>query len=279
MVFYQRNYYKLKQWTSCACGSNTNGYLFTYPPSGMHIMKAFYDTQSNEDYAAFLSECDFTGTRKELNKKMYLNKLRKDLWEKLDLSWDYDWRGIDYVNKKVEKYARKNGLLFGDEYPVWRKPVIKQIPAESVFWEFDTVHNSYICLNDDILQEYGKKCDILLLGEELEHQMVVCVSPSFAPVGDYWKLKISQIQGKPSEEFIKKHPNWASKDFNMKKAYIPAVRNMSRSKSVFELSDMMSSSGTTIASSWDDEVMNHKMGFRAINISPEVFGPVRVSLD
>lgn len=266
----------MKLWTICACSTNTNGYMFRYPPPGMHIDTAVHSTQTNEEYAAFLDECDLSGTRKEHNMKKFINKLKKELWVKQDLYWYFSWYGEEYVDKKVERYARKKGLLFGDEYPVWRKPVIMQVPAESLFWDFDTTCNSFICLNDDLLQEYAKKCDILLLGEEFEEQWVIQLNKNPCRISEPWDLKVSQIQGKPSAKFIEKYPDWKNTDFSMKKAYQPPIENMSRRRSEFELCDMFSSPASSVASSWEETVANHKSGYTAINISPEVFGPVRV---
>lgn len=233
----QRNYYLFKSWISVACSRNTNGYLYENPPPGENFSDGLYSTQTNEELAKFLYECDLSDTRKEHNHQRYREKIKRKISCEKNLPfWEWVF-GEKYVDGLVDDYMKRHKLMDYDEYPIWRKPVIRYVPAEKFLWDIDIAYRSRICLNDDVLLEYAKTCDILVMGTEMSNQYVITKNrnPQYDITYDGKPVRmLSQIFGGVSKAFEGQFPNYANMRFDLqplKKTSFDSVR--SKSSSVF----------------------------------------------
>lgn len=223
------NFYKLNTWRSVACGYNTNGYIFEKPPFPQVLEKSIKETRSNEDYAKFLVECDITDTRIKTNRRLYWKSIKDEIKVKKNLHFWGRVFGQEYADSLVDRYIEKHKILTPTEYPVWRKPVIKCVPAEFLLWEFDDNYRCMVCLNDDLLQNLARDCDILLFGNSIRDQFVVLKvrKPQFNVPLDNFKTKIPQIFGTPSKNFLAKNPDYLYRKFNLEPSHSSTLRGCS----------------------------------------------------
>jgi hypothetical protein len=222
MVHSQQNYYGFKSWITVACSRNTNGYLYEHPPLFENYDDSLYSTQTNEELAKFLYECDLSDTRKELNRRLYWEKIRNEIEYEKDLKF-WGWlMGQEYADKIVDDYIERHNLLGKDEYSIWRKPIIRYVPAEKFLWAIDSDYLSMVSLNEVVLKAYASTCDILVMGTEMSNQFVITKNrhPTYNFYSDGKPVKFSQIFGGVSEKFLQKFPNYLNLRFDLEKSHV-----------------------------------------------------------
>lgn len=232
-------FYYQEPWYCVACNFKSHYYINHRPEYPDTRCEATVGTLSDANYAAFLEECDITGTRKAYNRKLFREAVKRKIYLHKDLGfWTY-WLGEEYANNIVDKYMLKHGLLGENNYPVWRKPVIKIIPSETIRWKFNYKYRSWECLDELLLHTIAKSCDILLLGRPNDIKSLFCVTANWDAKPDTHdiddtpetEMKAHPFRAIPSEEYVQKHPNWRDmdpeKDFDdFKPAYCHTERHI-----------------------------------------------------
>lgn len=202
---------KIRDWDKVACCTNTHPLIFEKPIFPEVIRSSLTNTLSNEDLAKFLEICDLSGTRKEINRQLYWEQIKKEIAEDYDLKFWAWLRGEKYAASIVDDYIKRHELMKEGEYPIWRKPVVWRVPTETFRWKYNEVYRCLECINHEVLYEISKKCDILVCGNTVHTQYVILgqhdAKPIF-PVEDTGSSLLPQIIGKPSPEFLKKYPKY-----------------------------------------------------------------------
>ena len=203
--------YKIRDWDKVACCINTHPLIFEKPIYPEVIRSSLTNTLSSEDLAKFLDICDLSGTRKETNRQLYWEQIRSDIAEDYDLVF-WEWfRGKKYADSIVDDYIERHELMKEGQCPVWRKPMVWRVPTETFRWKYNEVYRCLECINEGVLNELAKKCDILVCGNTVHTQYVVLGQPNAKPVypvEDTGPSLMPQIIGRPSPEFLEKYPKY-----------------------------------------------------------------------
>lgn len=182
------NLYDLIPWGVISTARNTNGYIFT---ELRMAVGCDFPTDKDDLYEDFLKKCDITHTRQQHNRQELFDYYKKQIWESHNLEF-WGWLfGEKYADKLVKEYMDRHHPLREDEYPFWKRPVIKCLPLTLLHWKYNPYVEQFYCLNEDLLLAHAKDCDILIVGEGLlsfqtvvmTHKPLVWKPASFAESG------------------------------------------------------------------------------------------------
>lgn len=242
--------YKIRDWDCVACCFNSNSLIFEKPIYPNTIRWSMTNTQSNEDLAKFLHITDLTGTRKAKNRRMYWEQIKSEIAEDKNLAF-WEWLcGQKYADGIVDDYIKRHKLMGKDDYPIWRKPVIHKIPVETLRWKFNELYQCLECINESVLYELAKDCDMLVCGEDINHSYVILAQWDAHPVfpNDYgYPYSMPQIIGMPSKKFQEKYPDYHKLRYDVQKAKLNSCRH-------FNLLDLKCSTNSTKIS-FEDRLM------------------------
>lgn len=218
--------YKLKGWSVVACSYKSNGYLYEPPEYPNMICWSRTDTRTNDKLAEFLEICDLTGTRKEINRCLYREKIKKQIAKSHKLEFWRKVRGTKYAEWIVDDYIKRHDILRDDEYPIWRKPVIWKVPAETFRWKYNEIYRCLECINSEVLYDMASKCDILVCGETMRSQYVILREINPQPIFpiENGPDNFSEIIGTPSERFRELNPDYDKVKSEVEPAHLKPVK-------------------------------------------------------
>jgi hypothetical protein len=260
------NVYDFRKWSDVTTAKNTNGYIFTELKG---YGNCYYPTDSDETYEKFLKECDISHSRQEYNRKELFNIYKEKIRDSHDLNF-WGWLfGEKYVDKLVTEYIKKHKLLRDDEYPFWKFPIIKCVHPSTFQWRFNESVRKFQCLNEDLLLDYARECDFLLVGTCLMDQWVVT---NHRPLKWY--------PAEPTESFLltaalkkeESHMRKAHVHVNYRKGYVsPFMAQLPERISRCYTKDVKTEDN------WDVMMLTTKMTNQDIIKNPSLLKPAHIS--